>query len=220
MTYKAVLFDLDGTLLDTLEDLAMSGNRMLAARNFPEHPLDAYLYFVGEGARNLVNRTLPEAARDDATINACLKEFLDDYEINWKVKTQLYPGIADMLDYLQAEGYRLSILSNKPQNPTRNCVDEFLSRWQFEEVWGKRDGIPRKPSPESALKIAEIMRLSPAEILYLGDTRIDMETANSAGMFPAGVLWGFRPKEELLDAGAKVLLKTPLDIVKLLKVGS
>jgi len=216
MAYKAVLFDLDGTLLDTLEDLGMAANRMLAARHYPEHPLDAYRYFVGEGALNLVSRTLPEADRDDATINACLKEFLDDYEINWKVKTRLYPGITDMLNYLQGEGYRLSILSNKPQNPTRNCVDEFLSRWQFEEVWGKREGIPRKPSPESALKIAEIMGLSPAEILYLGDTRIDMETASSAGMLPIGVLWGFRTKEELLASGAKALLKTPLDIADLL----
>jgi phosphoglycolate phosphatase len=220
MAYKAILFDLDGTLLDTLEDLGMSNNRMLAARKFPEHPLDAYRYFVGEGAVKMVTRTLPETDRDDATINACLQAFLDDYEINWKVKTQLYPGIVDMLNYLQQEGYRLSILSNKPQNPTRNCVDEFLSRWQFEEVWGKREGIPRKPSPESALKIAEIMGLSPAEILYLGDTRIDMETASSAGMFPAGVLWGFRTKEELLASGAAALLKTPLDIINVLNEGT
>ena len=218
MTTKAVLFDLDGTLLNTLEDLGMSANRMLAARNFPQPPMDAYCYFVGEGALNLVTQTLPEANRTEETITACLKEFLDDYELNWKEKTQLYMGIADMLDYLQGEGYRLSILSNKPQDPTQNCADEFLSRWRFEEVWGKREGIPRKPSPESALKIAEIMGLSPAEILYLGDTRIDMETANSAGMFPAGVLWGFRDKEELLASGAKALLKTPMDIVDVLSM--
>jgi len=216
MTYQAVLFDLDGTLLDTLEDLGLSANRMLAARSFPEHPLEAYRYFVGEGALNLTTQVLPTENRDEETINACLGEFLDDYNRNWNVKTRLYPGIADMLDYLQSQGYRLSILSNKPQETTRMCVDEFLSRWRFEEVWGQREGIPRKPSPESALKIAAIMGLPPSEFLYLGDTRIDMETANASGMFPAGVLWGFRPEAELLSAGARALLKTPLEIVDLL----
>lgn len=216
MAYKAILFDLDGTLLDTLEDLGLSANSMLAARGFPEHPLEAYRYFVGEGALHLVTQVLPEENRDEETISACLTEFLDDYNRNWKVTTRLYPGIADMLDYLQAQGYRLSILSNKPQEATRKCVDEFLSRWQFEEVWGKREGIPRKPSPDSAQKIAALMGLPPSAFLYLGDTRIDMETANATGMTPAGVLWGFRTRAELVASGAKALLKTPLEIVDLL----
>jgi phosphoglycolate phosphatase len=216
MAYKAVLFDMDGTLLDTLEDLAMVGNRMLEANGFPVHPLEDYRYFVGEGALKLVTKILPEANRDDETIEACLETFLEDYDRNWQEKTRPYQGVVDMLDYLQDNGYRLSILSNKPQAFTEMCVGEFLSRWQFEAVWGKREGFEHKPSPEGALRISADMGLDPAEFFYLGDTHIDMFTAGRAGMFPAGALWGFRTKEELLDSGAKALLESPMDIKKFL----
>ncbi|MBU2643992.1 HAD-IA family hydrolase [bacterium] len=217
MDGSAVLFDMDGTLLDTLEDLGLAANRMLAAQNFPQHPLDAYRYFVGEGALNLVTRTLPEEKRDEETVNRCLQVFLENYDLNWKETTRLYPGVADMLDNLQSQGYRLAILSNKPQEFTQKCTTAFLSRWTFEEVWGKRDGIPRKPDPAGALKIAAAMDLAPSDFLYLGDTRIDMETASAAGMFPIGALWGFRTKEELLASGARALLQTPMDMLQLLK---
>lgn len=214
MRFKAVLFDMDGTLLDTLSDLGCSANRMLEARNLPTHPLGAYRYFVGEGARNLVTRALPEENRDEDTIEPCLEMFLEIYDRSWNEHTQPYPGVPDMLDYLQSKGYRLAILSNKPQAFTEMCTRNFLSRWQFEEVWGKREGFELKPSPGGALRLAENMGLDPVDFFYLGDTRIDMETATRAGMYPAGVLWGFRPKEELLESGAKALLEKPMDIKK------
>lgn len=212
MTYEAVLFDMDGTLLDTLGDLGGSANRMLEANGFPTHPLDAYRYFVGSGALNLVTRVLPEENRDPKTIDACLAAFLEIYDRSWNESSRLYPGVAEMLDYLQDRNYRLCILSNKPQDFTEMCTREYLSRWNFEQIWGKRDGFDLKPSPGGALKIAEIMGLTPADFFYLGDTRIDMETANRSGMFPAGVLWGFRPREELVEFGARVLLEKPMDI--------
>lgn len=215
--YRAVLFDMDGTLLDTLMDLATSGNRMLESRNFPTHPLEAYRYFVGAGARNLVTRVLPKANRDDATISSCLETFLEIYDRNWNEQTDLYPGIDEMLDSLVEKGYRLAILSNKPQDFTEMCTGKYLSRWNFEQIWGKRAEFDLKPSPESALKIAEMMKLDPAEFFYMGDTRIDMETATRAGMHPAGVLWGFRPREELLEFGAQVLVEKPDDLKTILR---
>ncbi len=217
MTYKAILFDMDGTLLDTLTDLGLSSNRMLEARNLPVHPLDSYRYFVGEGARNLVTLVLPKESRDENTINECMHEFLEIYNSNWNENSRPYPGVTDMLDYLQQRNYRLTILSNKPQDFTEMCTREYLSRWQFEEVWGKREEFELKPSPDGALKIAENMGLDPTDFFYLGDTRIDMETATRANMFPAGVLWGFRSREELLESGARVLLEKPMDITNYLK---
>ena len=217
MAYKAVLFDLDGTLLDTLADFGLSANRMLEEADFPVHPLESYRYFVGAGAHNLVSRILPETARNEATIDDCLQKFLKIYDSSWSDNTQPYPGIPEMLDYLQERNYRLAILSNKPQDFTELCVSEFLSDWNFEEVWGKREGFDLKPSPKAALKIAGIMGLESSAYYYLGDTKIDMETATNAGMYSIGVTWGFRPREELLDAGAKILLDKPMDITTYLK---
>lgn len=210
--FKAVLFDLDGTLLDTLQDLALSGNRMLEALNLPVHPLEAYRYFVGAGALNLVKAVLPSDRRDQDTIEKGLNRFLEVYNENWARNTRPYDGISEMLDYLQDREYRLVVLSNKPDDFTKKCIGQFLSGWRFEHVWGKRDDFKPKPFPESALKIAELMKLEPADFFYLGDTGIDMETATRAGMHPTGVLWGFRPAEELLEAGARVLLQKPMEI--------
>lgn len=212
MTFKAVLFDMDGTLLDTLQDLALSGNRMLESMNLPTHPLEAYRYFVGAGALNLVKMALPEEQREEQTIRAGLEKLLAVYEETWMENTQPYAGIPEMLDYLQNKGYRLAILSNKPDNFTKKFTDRYLSHWNFEQVWGKREGFSPKPSPESAFRIAELMNLDPTDFFYLGDTRIDMETAVGTGMHPTGVLWGFRPAEELLAAGAKLLLQEPMEI--------
>jgi len=213
---KAVLFDMDGTLLDTLQDIALSGNRMLSSMDLPTHPLDAYRYFVGAGALNLVTMALPEEKKDEKTIQEGLKRLLAFYDQTWMENTRPYPGIPDMLNFLQEKGYRLAILSNKPDSFTKKCAARYLSAWNFEEVWGKRDGFKPKPSPESALKIAGLMNLDPSAYFYLGDTRIDMETAVSTGMYPAGVTWGFRPSGELLAAGAKVLLQHPMDITNFL----
>lgn len=217
MEFKVILFDLDGTLLDTLKDLGNSVNRVLAERGFPTHDLDRYRYFVGDGAMMLITRALPKQKRNNDVIQACVDAFKKDYSQNWKVKTRLYYGIAEMLDELIAQNLKLAVLSNKPHKFTKQCVDELLSNWRFEIVIGQRDAVPRKPSPEGALEIAEHLNTKPENVLYLGDSAVDMQTAVAAGMFPAGVLWGFRSGKELHDSGAKALIERPLEVLSLLR---
>jgi len=215
--YKAVLFDLDGTLLNTLNDLADTANRVLASRGFPTHPLDAYRYFVGEGAAKLIFRALPyEKRQDDQCIQACTKAFYEDYDLNWNVSTRPYEGVPEMLDALSARNIKLAVLSNKPDHFTQKCVGEFLSKWNFEPVFGLRENVPRKPDPIGALEVATRLNLPPSGFIYVGDTSIDMQTANAAGMFAVGVEWGFRPVKELKDAGAQMIIEHPSAILDLL----
>lgn len=214
--YKAVLFDLDGTLIDTLEDLGNAVNRVLAGQGFPEHDLERYRYFVGDGVTMLMTRALPLDRQDDDTIALCVKAFREDYGRNWNVKTRLYDGVPEMLDKLVLPGLKIAILSNKPHEFTERCVSELLSDWTFHVVFGRRDTVPRKPDPAGAIEVAERMNIPPGDFLYLGDTNVDMKTADAAGMFPVGVLWGFRPAEELLESGAKALIHKPIEILDLL----
>jgi phosphoglycolate phosphatase len=216
MTYKAVLFDLDGTLLDSIEDMGDSLNRVLVQKSFPTHDRDAYCRFVGDGATNLINRALPEDQRTNTIIRSCLDAFLADYDKNWNVKTRLYDGIPELLDTLTSRGLKISVLSNKPHRYTLKCMDGFLSDWNFDVVFGQRDDVPRKPDPAGALEIAEQLNISPSDFLYLGDTETDMKTSIDAGMFPVGVLWGFRSAGELRENGAEVLLEKPLDALDLM----
>ena len=214
--FSAVVFDLDGTLLDTLEDLGDAVNRVLAGHGFPAHPMDAYRYFVGDGSAVLIERALPESARGSAVYRDCLAAFMADYDQSWKVKTRLYDGISEMLDSLTALGIDMAILSNKSHGFTVNCVRDLLSKWQFKAVFGLRDDVPRKPDPAGALETSRLMGTSPDRMLYLGDTAIDMQTAVSAGMFPVGALWGFRTREELLENGARALIQHPGELLSLI----
>lgn len=214
-SFRAALFDLDGTLLDTLDDIADSMNRVLAARGFPTHGLDEYRYFVGDGARTLVTRTLPAKKRAPALVDACLAEYRVDYGAHWKDKTRVYDGIPALLDGLVARGVKLAVLSNKPHDATVRCVEAFLPRWRFDVVRGQQDGIPHKPSPAGAQAVARKLRIPPGRFLYLGDTATDMQTARAAGMFAVGALWGFRPAQELADHGARVLIARPEDALLL-----
>lgn len=216
MHFDAVLFDLDGTLLDTLEDIADAVNRVLARHHYPIHPLDAYRYFVGEGARVLVWRVLPKDARSEETVDALYAEFREEYAQNWNAKTRPYDGIPEMLDGLVERGLKVAVLSNKPDDFTRKCVNELLPKWTFDAILGHHDAIPPKPDPTGARQIADDLRASPERILYLGDSSIDMETALAAGMWPVGVLWGFRSREELEESGARAVIEAPRDVFDLL----
>jgi phosphoglycolate phosphatase len=216
MQYKAVIFDLDGTLLDTLDDLADAGNRVLAAAGLPVYPVERYRFFVGDGLQVLIERIVPPERRDREQVAALVEAFREDYGRNWAVRTRLYEGVAPLLTALQAEGLTMNVLSNKPDDFTRLCVREFLHDWDFREVLGLRPGTARKPDPAGALHIAEKLGLSPSAILYLGDTATDMQTAVAAGMYAVGALWGFRTAEELLASGAAALAGQPLDIIGLI----
>ncbi|MBT9149171.1 MAG: HAD family hydrolase [Dehalococcoidia bacterium] len=216
MYFKAVVFDLDGTLLDTLEDIAHSANTVLARRGFPTHSLDDYRYFVGEGVTTLITRVLPDEKRNDDTIAECVRAFREEYGRNWNVKTTPYDGVPQMLDELASRHLKLAVLSNKPDDFTKKCVTELLPDWTFEIVLGLHSGIPPKPDPTGASQVAEYLSVPPSRILYVGDSGIDMKTAIAAGMFPLGVLWGFRSQEELQDNGAQALISRPQEILAVL----
>ena len=217
MNYQAVLFDLDGTLLDTLEDLADSMNAVLSDNGFPTHPVEAYKYFVGDGLNNLALRVMPEENRGDKSLrDKLVAEMSVQYAKRWNTRTRPYDGIAEMLDALTARGLAMAVLSNKPHDSTLLCVEKILGRWKFDVVQGVADGVPPKPDTAGALKVADMMGLAPDEFLYLGDTNTDMQTAVAAGMYPVGALWGFRPAEELAANGAKTLIKRPTDLLKLI----
>lgn len=209
MNFGAVLFDLDGTLLDTLEDLAHSANRVLDARGLPRHPVEAYRYFVGEGVTMLIRRALPESHRTEEMVDTCRGEFDRDYGDNWHIRTRPYSGVPAMLDRLTERGIPMMIVSNKPDAFTRLCVVELLPNWRFDPVFGQREGIPRKPDPAGALEAAHLVGVAPRDVIYLGDSGTDMQTASAAGMYGVGALWGFRGRDELRRAGAKKLLQRP-----------
>jgi phosphoglycolate phosphatase len=216
MIFRAVLFDLDGTLLDTLDDLADSANLALRRLELPEHAVEAYKQFVGNGIENLVRRAVPEDRRDAATLAECLKLTRENYAARWAEKTRPYEGVPQLLDALTARGIPMAVFSNKPEDFTRLCVERLLAAWHFEMVLGATPALPKKPDPAGAHEIARHFQVAPAEVLYLGDTDTDMQTAVAAGMFPVGALWGFRDAEELTANGARVLIERPLDLLRLL----
>ena len=216
MAYGAVLFDLDGTLVDTLRDLADSVNYVLARSGFPQHEVEAYRCFVGSGRRVMTSRALPEDARDRQTVDKIASEIEEAYSRRWAEHTLPYPGIPELLSALTDLGVRMAVLSNKPQRPAELMVSRFLLRWHFEIVEGERPGVPLKPDPSVALQIARRMKMEPREFLYLGDSATDMRTAVAASMYPVGALWGFRTAQELLASGSKTLVRVPADLLPLL----
>jgi phosphoglycolate phosphatase len=216
MKYKAILFDLDGTLLDTLEDLANSMNSVLSSLGFPTHEVSRYKGFVGEGVEYLAYCALPENHRGQEMVSRCMALMREAYRERWAEKTCSYPGIPELLDELSRQGIKMAILSNKPDDFTQLIVAKFLSRWKFQCVMGAQDSLPKKPDPTAALKISKRLGLVPGDFLYLGDTKIDMKTAADAGMYPVGALWGFRSQEELLENGARILIKHPTDLLNLI----
>ena len=213
---KNIVFDLDGTLLDTLGDIATSANFALVTLGFQAQEREKYRYFVGEGVFKLFENIFASNPQDKETIQKAVSLFESHYAKQFNQNTKLYEGISKMLTFLQKRGFKMAILSNKPDSFTKMCVMKYLREWKFEIVFGAREGIPRKPHPTGALEICELLHVMPNECYYLGDTMIDMQTAKSAGMIALGALWGFREESELREHGAQYLLKTPSEVIKLL----
>lgn len=211
----AALFDLDGTLLDTLADIAAAANHALVELGQPAHPVAAYRYMAGDGADVLMQRALP---KDSQVLAAealrCFKAYYIDHAFD---HTALYDGVAMMLDGLVERGWQLAVLSNKPHENTQRVVERLLGRWPWAEVAGHKPDVPKKPDPTSALAIVERLGLSPDEVWYLGDTNTDMLTATSAGMIAVGVLWGFRDRDELVEHGARHLIDEPMQLLDLIR---
>lgn len=215
MTYKAVIFDLDGTLINTIEDLTDSINTVLKSYNFPTHSYEVCKEFIGSGIRNLVIKALPETHRNEAQINSAFDAMITIYRDQCIVKTKPYGGIIELLDHLKSNSLKLSVLSNKADELTKKTVSALFPNY-FEPVLGLTIEAHKKPNPIKAIEISKRLGIKSEEIIYVGDTGIDMQTANNANMLAVGVSWGFRDKEELIDNGAKHILNHPLDLIELL----
>ena len=212
---RGVIFDLDGTLADSLEDIASAMNRTLTAHGFPEHPVPSYRAFVGEGLRKLVERALPPGT--EGVQERFLAAYQADYAKHLLDSTRLFPSIPEVLDALERAGVPVAVLSNKFDQPTRRLVDALCGRWEFRAVFGERPGVPRKPDPTSALALADALGAAPDRVAFVGDTGVDMLTARAASMRPVGVLWGFRP-QEILGSGAEAA-GTGEELARILGVG-
>lgn len=212
---QAVIFDLDGTLIDSLADIAESINRMLDQRGWPRRDPSLFNQFVGDGVRRLVERALPEAVRDDATITACIDEYEAHYQGLWHDRTEPYPGIVEALVVLKERGVKVGVISNKPHRFTVLCCDHFFDPDLFDGVLGQRPEVPRKPGAAGALELAARLEVDIRRCAYVGDSGVDMKFGVNSGMRRIGVRWGFRSEQELLDNGAEVLVSTPDEIVGL-----
>ena len=210
-TYKAAIFDMDGTLVDTLEDLYDSVNEMLAHYNLPLRTLDEVRQFVGNGARQLMIRSLPA---DCDFLDEALSFYNDCYARNCLNKVKPYAGIMDLLTTLEAKGIPLGICTNKQHFAAVAIADKILAPIKFPYVSGDEPNQPRKPNPTRALACAEKFSVAAEDVAYFGDTAVDMQTALNAGFFAVGVTWGFRPRSELVNSGAQIIIDHPLEILE------
>ena len=213
MKFNAVLFDLDGTLLDTLSDTGSAMNRALATLGFDPLPLEEYRYRIGWGARVLAQNSLPAETHNDELITRCIGEFEREYRAQPATVTVPYDGVPELLDELALREIPFSIISNKPDALTRLVVRKLLGKYRFSFVQGDRAEVPRKPDPTTALQAAARMNAEPQNILFLGDSDVDMTTARAAAMFPVGAGWGFRSEAELRAAGAQAVIARPLELL-------
>jgi phosphoglycolate phosphatase len=213
---EAVIFDLDGTLADTLQDIAAAMDRVLRGAGLPPHTRDEYRLMIGHGLRNLVTQALPEGARGDEQVAGLLQAMLADYGEHCLVETRLYEGIAELLASLRDLAVPLAVLSNKGDELTRRIVEGLAPR-VFRVVAGAQTGVPLKPDAAAALRVAAGLRVAPATVALVGDSDVDMQTALAAGMIPVGVAWGLRGRDELVASGARVVLAQPLQLLELFR---
>lgn len=210
---KAVLFDLDGTLVNSLEDLAVSTNYALKKFGFSIHETEKYKYFVGDGMLKLIERVLPENNRDDDTIKKVFEVFWNYYAEHYLDNTLAYDGIHNLIKNLKQLGLKVAVISNKADQMAKIVTDKIFGDI-FDFVTGKREGYPTKPDPTLTLEVIEELGFKPDECVFVGDSGMDMATAKNSGCVAFGVLWGFRKSDELLKNGADYLLQSPNEILK------
>lgn len=213
---KLVIFDLDGTLLNTLEDLANSGNHVLRQHGFPIHSMETYRYFIGNGIPMLVRRMLPPELSDDI-YRQCLDEFIAYYEEHKADKTRPYDGISETLTQLQNMGIKVAVATNKIHSAVAPLMKEYFPTILFDSLCGQQSGVKPKPDPQTVFRILKDTGCSAGETLYVGDSAVDMDTAHNAGLRAVGGLWGFRSQEELTAAGATWLIHNPLELLPLVR---
>jgi phosphoglycolate phosphatase len=214
MNNKAIIFDLDGTLIDSLEDIAVCMNQVLEELNLRSHKIEDYKYFVGGGISILVDNALDKNTNDEIKAKVTEK-FKIVYDQKLHAKTLPYDGIYELLDELQKLDFKIGILSNKPHEFTIEYAKNLFSKYDMKEVHGQKSYIAKKPDPIAAIQIAQSFNVPCEEVYFVGDTMVDMQTAVNAKMIGIGVLWGFRDEEELMSNGATYVVKHPLDILEI-----
>lgn len=213
---KIVIFDLDGTLLNTIADLATATNQALQHFGYPTHPIEAYRFFVGNGINKLFERALPEAERTEENVLRIRSQFIPYYNVHNADLSTPYPGIPELLGTLQEKKIHVAVASNKYQSATEKLIAHYFPSIHFDAVLGQREGIPIKPDPTIVNDILQATGFTPSEVLYVGDSGVDMQTALHAGVDGLGVSWGFRPKTELEAHHPKAIINNPIEILDFL----
>jgi phosphoglycolate phosphatase len=213
MKIEGIIFDLDGTLIHTIEDIAGAANKMFARHGLPEHGLEYYLRWIGNGAVKFIERAHGEPVSDEQ-LKAYVAEFKEIYAANLHDKSRVYEGVPELLDELVSRGIKISVLSNKPHKLTRRVCEFYLSEWPFDPVLGQREEVPRKPDPAGATEIAEGWGMAPERILFVGDSDNDILTAQAAGMHPLGVSWGYGRLLQNPVNGMGGLVGSPQDVLQ------
>lgn len=215
---KGVIFDLDGTLADTIEDLADSVNKAMDNNGYPTRSIDYVMASVGSGTRELIRKCLPEDIKQETTkehtdiIDSVTNDYLEIYHHNFLVKTHMYDGIIDVLDYFKSLGLIMGVVSNKPYDLTNAIVNKLFPGY-FHTVFGMNKSFPRKPDPSSTIYVAKTLNINPENCLFVGDSEVDYKTGVNANMPVMSVTWGFRTAQELIQAGSTLLVHTPLDMI-------
>lgn len=218
MKYKAAIFDLDGTLLNTIDDITDALNIALTECGLETITTDDAKYYTGSGVAILIERTLAKYSEEikKAKYNDLKELYCKYYDKMKSIKTRPYDGVNDLIRSLKDNGLKVAVLSNKPHNDTLGVIKQYFGEGVFDIVFGQRDGVPVKPHPQGVLDIIEILNLNKNEIMYIGDTNVDMATAKGANLFAVGVTYGFRSREELIKADADIIFDKPLEILSLL----
>ena len=215
MKFKGIIFDLDGTLVNSLEDISDAMNSVLQGLNFPTHSYDTYQYFIGSGLRNLVSKALPATDNSDEQIEVCFECMVNEYREICTLKTKPYDGIVELLDNLASQNIKMAVFSNKADELTKKIATEIFPN-HFDAAVGLSTEALKKPNPFEAIEISKKWNLKTEEILFVGDSDIDMQTAVNANMFPVGVTWGYRTEEELKNSGAKLVINNASELIEIL----
>lgn len=210
---KLVIFDLDGTLLNTIDDLGEAANYALKNAGYPTHTIASYPYFVGNGVTKLLERVLPEEAQNDENVRSLRRYFMEYYEVHNTDNTNPYPGINELLTELESAGVKLAVASNKYDSAVKKLINHYFPHIKWSAIEGQKEGIPVKPDPSIVFDILSKCPTPKSEVLYIGDSGIDMETARRACVTSCGVTWGFRPITELLANYAEYIANQPHEIL-------
>ena len=216
MKFKGIIFDLDGTLVNSLEDISDAMNTVLTNLNYPTHTYDTYQYFIGSGLRNLVSKALPASNNSEDQIEICFDCMITEYREICTLKTKPYEGIIELLDNLASKNIKLAVFSNKADELTKKIAAEIFPDY-FDAAVGLSTEELKKPNPFEAIAISKNWNLKTEEILFVGDSDIDMQTANNANMFAVGVSWGYRTEKELKNSGAKLVINNPTELIEIVK---